>query len=184
MYGSAFPFRLAVWKSLSIPPAAFQLSTRLHRKGCAQLLWYSMQRDTLRQGNPCQMQAIPACSAANQVARSLSVQEDGRSQPSFSSLLSRSWHHRSAVEYEEDALQPCEAYERLLREWVPFLKKEINRCTDFLMLREKGLLSSPQALPASPCESSCTSSTSWMICRPRLRKFATDMPCTIYWLLC
>ena len=36
----------------------------------------------------------------------------------------------------EEALQPYQAYEKLLREWVPFLKAEINTCVDFLMLKD------------------------------------------------
>lgn len=37
---------------------------------------------------------------------------------------------------EVHALQPHEAYEKLLRDWVPFLKGEINTCVDFLMLKD------------------------------------------------
>ena len=50
-----------------------------------------------------------------------------------------------AVDNEEEAMQPHQAYEKLLREWVPFLKDEINTCVDFLMLKDE----SGQPLPQS-----------------------------------
>ena len=50
---------------------------------------------------------------------------------------------------EGEALQPYQAYEKLLREWVPFLKAEINTCVDFLMLKDGGSQMVPQGTTMS-----------------------------------
>ena len=78
----------------------------------------------------------------------LPLQEGGLS---FTSKgQSRNGSHKAAsqgklnLESEGEALQPYQAYEKLLREWVPFLKGEINSCVDFLMLKDGGSQLLPQ----------------------------------------
>ena len=72
--------------------------------------------------------------------------------------------HRLKSGQEEDALQPHQAYEKLLRDWVPFLRDELNTCVNFLMLREEA---SSSALPQG----------SVMSLTGRLRKASSPIGC-------
>lgn len=76
-------------------------------------------------------------------------------------LRSLSEHMLRPGQLEASALQPHEAYEKLLSEWVPFLNDEIKTCVDFLMLRE-------DPLPSNAPQSSVLSLAGTLLLRPQV----------------